>query len=267
MKLRWPNQSRGQRGNFDALTCWGIEIPIASMDSAYQCLAPRARAEYHSGSQPVRALSEASNASLRGRPCLCSGRTADSSMARHAGSKRRFNRSGFCLGSLSLLVLVGCWAARRPDGGTGLLPVASPAPDLAGKTRQGEVIRLSSVRGHPAVVYFYPRDETPGCTREACAFRDAFAEYSSRQVTIFGVSQDSEQSHRDFSEHRELPFPLVADDDGAVTLAYGVSSAFGMTSRVTFLIDAEGRVAHVWPDVDPGVHAREVLSAIDALGK
>jgi len=188
-------------------------------------------------------------------------------MRGHSWSRRHFTRAAVCLGVPCVLALVGCWAARRPDGGTGLLPVASPAPDLAGKTRQGEVVRLSSVRGHPAVVYFYPRDETPGCTREACAFRDAFAEYSSRHVTIFGVSQDSEQSHHDFSEHQQLPFPLVADDDGAVTLAYGVSSAFGMTSRVTFLIDAEGRVAHVWPDVDPGVHAREVLSAIDTLGQ
>jgi peroxiredoxin Q/BCP len=112
-------------------------------------------------------------------------------------------------------------------------------------------------------VYFYPRDETPGCTKEACAFRDAFDNYSARQVTIFGVSGDSAESHRAFSENHKLPFPLVADDDGSLARAYGVPTTFGMATRVTFLIDENGRVAHVWPDVDPGVHADQVLTLID----
>jgi peroxiredoxin Q/BCP len=160
------------------------------------------------------------------------------------------------------LGVVGCGSVQRPDGGSGLLPVGALAPDMSGTTLGGEVVQLSGRRGHAAVVYFYPMDATPGCTAEACAFRDAFAAYSARGVTIFGVSQDSVESHREFSQHHELPFPLVADERGSVTRAYGVPSRLGMSARVTFLVDPRGRVARVWPDVDPGVHAREVLAAV-----
>jgi thioredoxin-dependent peroxiredoxin len=161
--------------------------------------------------------------------------------------------------------LSGCGSVQRPDGGTGLLPVGAAAPDVVGEGPRGERVLLSSQRGLPAVVYFYPMDETPGCTQEACAFRDAFERYTERNVTIFGVSQDSAQSHREFRDKEKLPFPLVADEDGAVTRAYGVPSRLGMSSRVTFLVDGNGRIARVWPDVDPGVHANEVLAAAAAL--
>ncbi len=166
---------------------------------------------------------------------------------------------------LELALALACGGVQRPDGGSGLLPVGAPAPELTGTTRTGERLRLSSVRGHAAVVYFYPMDATPGCTREACAFRDAFERYAALGVTIFGVSQDSVQSHRRFSEREQLPFPLVADEDGSTTRAYGVPSRIGLSSRVTFLVDASGRVARVWPDVDPGVHANQVLAAIADL--
>jgi thioredoxin-dependent peroxiredoxin len=169
--------------------------------------------------------------------------------------------------TLALGSLLACGAVQRPDGGTGLLPVGAPAPDLMGTTRTGERVRLSSARGHAVVVYFYPMDATPGCTREACAFRDTFDRYSALGVTIFGVSQDSAQSHRRFSQRERLPFPLVADEDGRVTRAYGVPSRIGLSSRVTFLVDGSGRVARVWPDVDPGVHANQVLAAIAELAQ
>lgn len=167
--------------------------------------------------------------------------------------------------ALALGSLLACGAVQRPDGGTGLLPVGAPAPDLMGTTRTGERMRLSSARGHTVVVYFYPMDATPGCTREACAFRDTFDRYAALGVTIFGVSQDSAQSHRRFSQRERLPFPLVADEDGSVSRAYGVPSRIGLSSRVTFLVDGSGRVARVWPDVDPGVHANQVLAAIAEL--
>jgi peroxiredoxin Q/BCP len=124
---------------------------------------------------------------------------------------------------------------------------------------------LSENRGKPSVVYFYPKDDTPGCTKEACAFRDTWARFSERGVVIFGVSRDSAASHATFLEEHALPFPLVADETGAVQAAYGVPSRFGMAARVTFLVDGSGRIAHVWPDVDPGVHATQVLAAIDEL--
>jgi peroxiredoxin Q/BCP len=125
-------------------------------------------------------------------------------------------------------------------------------------------LALSSVRGHLVVVYFYPKDETPGCTKEACAFRDWFAKYEARQVTIFGVSRDSAQRHEEFRAKHNLPFPMVADEDGAVARAYGVPSILGMSSRMTFLVSKDGKIVRVWPNVDPGVHAQEVLAAIDA---
>jgi len=163
------------------------------------------------------------------------------------------------------LAALGCGEPRRPDGGEGLLRVGDVAPDMSGEDASGNVVKLSGVRGHPAVVYFYPKDETPGCTKEACAFRDTFAKYEAAGVVIFGVSRDSTESHRAFAKNHKLPFPLVADEAGDLERAYGVSSHFGMTARVTFLVGADGRVARVWPDVDPGVHAAEVLAA--ATGK
>jgi peroxiredoxin Q/BCP len=153
----------------------------------------------------------------------------------------------------------------RSGGGTGLLPVGAQAPDVVGVGNGGKQTRLSDVRGNLSVVYFYPKDETPGCTHEACAFRDAFSKYETRHVVIFGVSRDSEDSHREFRETHKLPFPLVADEDGSIAQAYGVSSTFRMSDRVTFLIGTDGKVAKVWPNVDPGVHNDEVLAAIDAL--
>ncbi len=162
------------------------------------------------------------------------------------------------------LALATCLPVARPDGGKGLLQPGAPAPDVAGILSDGGSATLSGARGHTAVVYFYPKDETPGCTHEACAFRDAFKKYEAREVVIFGISRDSAESHRSFRINHNLPFSLVADEDGRVARAYGVPSAFGMTSRVTFLVGKDGRVARVWPDVDPAVHSDEVLAAIEA---
>ena len=172
-------------------------------------------------------------------------------------------RPAFAIGLVSVLI-GACGPIVRPDGGSGLLPVGAMAPDVTGERPDGSSARLSALRGHQAVVYFYPADETPGCTKEACAFRDTFKQYDALQVTIFGVSRDSEESHDEFRSKHSLPFPLVSDEDGAVAHAYGVSSTLGMASRVTFLVGADGRVARVWPDVDPGVHANEVLAAVRA---
>lgn len=158
-----------------------------------------------------------------------------------------------------------CGAQKRPDGGSGLLGVGAVAPNVVGKGADGATLKLSALRGRPAVVYFYPKDGTPGCTKEACAFRDAWQRFSEQQVVVFGVSGDSEASHAEFRQEHDLPFPLVSDESGALAAAYGVKSRLGMPARVTFLIDAAGRIAKVWPDVDPGVHATEVLQAAEQL--
>jgi thioredoxin-dependent peroxiredoxin len=168
---------------------------------------------------------------------------------------------------LGALALLSCGRAPEAQGSPQAaaqepLAVGAVAPDLVGTDADGGKQRLSDVKGKLAVVYFYPKDDTPGCTKEACAFRDAFDKYKAAGVTIFGVSRDSEESHRKFRQNHSLPFPLVADESGDVQRAYGVPSKMGiMAARMTFLVGRDGKIAHVWPDVDPGVHAVEVLAA------
>jgi peroxiredoxin Q/BCP len=164
------------------------------------------------------------------------------------------------LTSIAALVLSSCASS------SGILPVGANAPDFDARDAADQPLKLSSVRGKLAVVYFYPKDETPGCTKQACALRDAFGEYEKAGVTIFGVSRDSEESHKKFRASHQLPFPLVADESGRVQEAYGVPSKLpGMSARVSFLVDRQGKVAKVWPDVDPALHAEQVLNAAREL--
>ena len=149
---------------------------------------------------------------------------------------------------------------KRPDGGVGLLSIGSRAPDIQGHDGAGHDVKLSETRGKLAVVYFYPADGSPGCTAEACAFRDAWKKYEAANVVIFGVSADSAESHEKFEHAQKLPFPLVADPDGSIANAYGVPKNVVGYERVTFLISREGRVARIWSEVDPGVHAEDVLA-------
>jgi peroxiredoxin Q/BCP len=165
----------------------------------------------------------------------------------------------------SLTALMGCGAAARPDGGRGLLPVGAAAPDLTATDQHGVVRRLSAERGHPVIVYFYPKDGTPGCTRQACAFRDAWDKYQAAGITIFGVSSQDAASHAKFAKEEKLPFSLLADPDHTWANAFGVGLTFGMTSRVSFLIDKRGKVAKTYPDVDPALHASAVLKDAAAL--
>lgn len=164
-------------------------------------------------------------------------------------------------------VLVSCarGQVKRPDGGEGLLAVGTTAPEIVAVDPKGQSVQLSSMRGRPAVVYFYPKDGTPGCTAEACAFRDAWARFGAAGVGLVGVSRDSAESHRAFMVKHRLPFALASDEAGAYERAYGVPSSFGMSGRVTFLVGPDGKIARVWPSVDPGVHATEVLDAAGQL--
>lgn len=156
---------------------------------------------------------------------------------------------------------------RRPDGGgAGLLPVGAVAPDVRGEDQTGAVQRLSAERGHPVVLYFYPKDGTPGCTREACAFRDAWDRFEAAGARVWGLSADSLESHAAFAREHRLRFPLLSDPELRWARAFGVGSTLGLAHRVSFLIDAEGRVRKVYPDVDPAIHATELLADIAALG-
>lgn len=146
----------------------------------------------------------------------------------------------------------------------GPLNAGEVAPDLLGKDGSGETQALSSQRGHHAIVYFYPKDSTPGCTKEACAFRDNYDDFQKRNVIVFGVSRDSAESHEKFRRKYRLPFVLVADEDGLIEKAYGASGMFGVSARVTFLVAPDGTIQKVWPHVDPGLHATQILAALDA---
>ncbi|AUX44739.1 uncharacterized protein SOCE26_062060 [Sorangium cellulosum] len=175
--------------------------------------------------------------------------------------KRRFSTALvlFVVAVVFAVVSLACGAGQRPDGGQGLLPVGSPAPDVFAADQHGAIQRLSDQRGRAVVVYFYPKDGTPGCTEEACAFRDAWDRFKQANVQVFGVSSDTRESHEQFAKENKLPFPILVDTDHTWANAFGVPSRLGMTARVTFLVDPDGKIAKVYPEVDPGVHVDEVL--------
>jgi peroxiredoxin Q/BCP len=146
----------------------------------------------------------------------------------------------------------------------------SVAPNFAAKDANGETVRLKDLRGQKVVLYFYPKDDTPGCTKEACSFRDAFADFKKRDIKVLGVSTDSEASHKKFAAKYKLPFTLLADPDHSIANAYGVygeKKFMGRTylgvKRITFLIDEKGRVKKVFEKVKPEEHARDVLEAFE----
>lgn len=170
-----------------------------------------------------------------------------------------------CL-ALALLsfTAVACGPVKRPDGGQGLLPIGAAAPEVVGHDSDRHEVRLSALRGRPVVVYFYPQDGTPGCTKEACAFRDAWTRLEAADVQVIGVSTNSASSHEEFQKKQRLPFAL-ASDDGKVGEAYGVKKNLWGFDRVSFLVDREGKVAHVWPSVDPAVHADDVVREASRL--
>ncbi|MGQ0534490.1 MAG: peroxiredoxin [Methanobacteriota archaeon] len=143
--------------------------------------------------------------------------------------------------------------------------VGERAPDFDSVDQAGRRVRLSDLRGRAVVLYFYPRDDTPGCTKEACGIRDAWKEFEARGAAVLGVSTDSAESHAKFAEKYSLPFRLVADPGKKIVEAYGVKNAFGAASRKTFLIDKEGVVRVVYPKVDPSEHAAELLRDLDRL--
>ena len=141
------------------------------------------------------------------------------------------------------------------------------APDFELPDSKGRKVRLSNFRGKMIVVmYFYPKDDTPGCTKEACIFRDSYSSYQEAGAEILGVSVDGVSSHGRFASKYSLPFPLLADREKTISKTYGVLRPTGTsTERVTFIIDKEGRIAKVFPRVRVDVHSDEVLAAIKSL--
>jgi len=146
------------------------------------------------------------------------------------------------------------------------------APAFTAEATGGETISLGDFKGKTVVLYFYPKDSTPGCTREACAFRDAQAQMKKLGAVVLGVSKDSLKSHESFAAKQELNFPLLSDPDRKIIEAYGVwkeKSMYGKTSmgveRSTFLIDGEGKIRKIWRKVKVDGHDEEVLAAIEEI--
>jgi thioredoxin-dependent peroxiredoxin len=156
---------------------------------------------------------------------------------------------------------------------TAELKVGDPAPDftataVGGKNGNGKVVRLKDLRGLPVVLYFYPKDDTPGCTAQACGLRDAWSEFEGR-AHIFGVSIDPRESHEDFISKYQLPFPLLSDPDKKIVNDYGVwveKSMYGKrymgTERTTFIIDARGRISAILRKVKPAEHVDQLRALL-----
>ena len=166
---------------------------------------------------------------------------------------------------LGILIAMALWNTAGAAG----LKVGDPAPGFTLEDQDGSQRALEDYRGRWVVLYFYPRDDTPGCTTEACRFRDDVHRLRDLGVTVLGVSLDDTVSHQAFAEKYHLPFPLLSDPKGRVAKAYG--SLFGLgplrfARRHTFLIDPQGRIAKIYRDVDPKTHSEEVIADLKALG-
>ena len=149
-----------------------------------------------------------------------------------------------------------------------MLKEGDKAPDFKSKDQDGNPVKLADLKGQRVVLYFYPKDDTPGCTKEACSFRDADDVYRKKGIKVFGVSTDDEKSHQKFISKFQLPFDLLADTDKSIVESYGVwgeKSMYGKkymgTNRKTFLIDENGKIAKIFDKVNVEQHADEVLEA------
>ncbi len=150
------------------------------------------------------------------------------------------------------------------------LQVGDPAPDFSLPDREGNMVSLSDFRGKRVILYFYPKDDTPGCTKEACNFRDNYQEFQKRDVVVLGISPDNAKAHQKFTDKFQLPFPLLSDPGGTVGStydSYGLKKMMGREymgmMRHTFIIGAEGRIEFIFKKVKPETHAQEVLVALD----
>lgn len=147
---------------------------------------------------------------------------------------------------------------------TSLLSAGAPAPNVTFQVHNGGPISLESLRGKPVVVYFYPKDDTPGCTIEAQEIRDLYEELKKTGAVVIGVSTDAADSHKAFAEKHALPFLLASDESGELAKAFGVPLKNGRATRVSFVIGADGKVKRTFPQVTPKGHAAELLSAISS---
>ena len=139
------------------------------------------------------------------------------------------------------------------------LSVGDTAPAFTTTDTNGNTVSLSNFAGKTVVLYFYPKDDTPGCTKEACSFRDNYSQYQGKDIVVLGVSIDDEASHQQFTQKFNLPFPLLTDVNGAITKAYDVDGG-GYAKRVTYVIDGSGTISNVYTTVKTETHATDILA-------
>jgi peroxiredoxin Q/BCP len=175
------------------------------------------------------------------------------------------------LSIVALAVLVGAAIALRPRiARAEMLKEGQPAPAFESQIVAGEEIKpvkLGDFAGRKLILYFYPKDDTPGCTKEACAFRDGFARYQQAGIAVLGCSIDSAEAHKAFIKKYSLPFPLLLDPERKIATAYGAANGIpilGLDRRITYVIDETGKILKVYPRVDPAIHAGEILHALGA---
>jgi peroxiredoxin Q/BCP len=184
-------------------------------------------------------------------------------------------RTTLVISILALAVAASCRKAEQPSAGaaktapgpanpSSLLQMGAPIPDVSAEAHTGERVRLADLKGKPVVVYFYPKDDTRGCTIEAEEIRDLYADIQKTGAVVLGVSTDGTASHKAFAEKYQLPFMLLPDEDQRIANAFGVPLRMGRATRVSFVFGPDGRVSKVFPDVTPKGHGRELLEALQA---
>jgi peroxiredoxin Q/BCP len=172
----------------------------------------------------------------------------------------------FIVALIAIVAIVIAVAIRPRIARAALLKEGEIAPPFSTQMISGEneaPVSLADFHGKKVVLYFYPKDETSGCTKEACAFRDGYARYTNAGLVVLGCSVDSADAHKDFIRKNGLPFPLLLDPDKKIATAYGAANGIpilGLDRRITYIIDENGKIIRVYPSVDPSTHAGQILS-------
>jgi peroxiredoxin Q/BCP len=172
----------------------------------------------------------------------------------------------FTIGIIAIVVVIAAVALRPIMARAELVKEGQIAPPFTTQMVTGDnqtPVSLSDFHGKKVILYFYPKDETSGCTKEACAFRDGYSRYTEAGLVVLGCSVDSADAHKDFIRKNSLPFPLLLDPDKKIATAYGAANGIpilGLDRRITYVIDENGKVLKVYPSVDPSSHATEILT-------